>query len=150
MLLKSNVVAKHLAISVPLHDLSHYFWSVLLLQAFFFTDNLTLPSRVDRSSPTTTLLLSTFRIMCPATPILSSAVLSTLIWSTYNHQSLDICCTTSTPALAAALGAPHPEELSKRMSQRGHWWASIFFPIRVSVFFRGARRGRVRRGPGCE
>ena len=40
MLLKSNVVAKHFAISVPPHDLSHYFWSVLL-QALFFTDNLT-------------------------------------------------------------------------------------------------------------
>ena len=79
MLLKSNVVAKHFAISVPLHDLSHYFWSVLL-QAFFFTDNLTLPSRVDRSSPRTTLLLSIFRNLCPATTtILSFAVLSTPI-----------------------------------------------------------------------
>ena len=79
MLLKSNVVAKHFAISVPLHDLSHYFWSVLL-QAFFFTDNLTLPSRVDRSSPTTTLLLSIFRNLCPATTTLSFSTAQTWRW----------------------------------------------------------------------
>ena len=89
-LVKKNVAEKQrggeaLAISVPSHDFSHDFWSVLL-QVFFLADTLTLPSRFDRSSPTTTLLLSTFRIMCPATPILSSAVLSALIWSTTNNQ----------------------------------------------------------------
>ena len=71
-LVKKNVAEKQrggeaLAISVPSHDFSHDFWSVLM-QVFFLADTLTtLPSRVDRPFPRTTLLLSPLRIMCPAT-----------------------------------------------------------------------------------
>ena len=146
MLLKSNVVAKHFAISVPLHDFSHYFWSVLL-QAFLFTDTLTLSSRVDRSSPTSVHFPHPLLVQQPATTILSLAVLSALLWSTTNQQSLAICCATSTPALSQACGAPHPEGPREALSQLG---LVFFFPISVSTFFRGARRGRVRGGPGCE
>ena len=62
MLLRSNVKAKHFAISVPSHDCSHDFWPVLM-QVLFLADTLTLPSRVDRPLTTSTLLLSAFRIM---------------------------------------------------------------------------------------
>ena len=132
-------MAQPFAISVPSHDLSHYFWSVLL-QVFFLADSLTLPSRVDRPLTTSTLLLSAFRIMCPPTLILSSEVLPTLIWSTYNHLSLDICCTTSTPALFAAVRSS-PSSTSWRGAESAR---PSFFFLRSAwvLFFRGARRGQ--------
>ena len=140
-LVKKNVAEKQrggeaLAISVPSHDFSHDFWSVLM-QVFFLADTLTtLPSRVDRPFPRTTLLLSGYRLLSASCvqqpPILSSAVLSTLIWSTYNHQSLAICCATSTPALPQACGAPHPEGPREALSQLG---LVFFFSDQREYFF---------------
>ena len=131
MLLKSNVMAKHFAISVPLHDFSHYFWSVLL-QAFFFTDTLTLSSRVDRSSPTSVHFPHPLLVQQPATTILSLAVLSALLWSTTNQQSLAICCATSTPAPAAALKSP-PSSASWRGAESAR--PSFFFSDQREYFF---------------
>ena len=131
MLLKSNVMAKHFAISVPLHDFSHYFWSVLL-QAFFFTDTLTLSSRVDRSSPTSVHFPHPLLVQQPATTILSLAVLSALLWSTTNQQSLAICCATSTPALAVAPRSSHPGGPREALSQLS---LVFFFSDQREYFF---------------
>ena len=77
-------VAKHFAISIPLHDFSHYFWSVLL-QAFFFTDTLTLSSRAPRPLPTTTRV----RYFCPlSAPFVQQPPSFTgmLVWTVINQK----------------------------------------------------------------